>query len=140
MTVSPDSNAQGGNYVLANLAQEANVGRRSVLLYPTPVDWADARAAADCIGSTADDMHAGEAETSILMHIVPQLVRPSWSDADWEAHYPRRLLTLIGVDGYSPNGVIGRRSAATPDKGRRLLEALTAGFDYPLKRLRSEEP
>jgi creatinine amidohydrolase len=130
-------NAHGGNYALANLVQQANVQRRAMLLYPGSADWTEARASAGCDTTTSDDMHAGEAETSFLLHVAPRLVDSAWADADWEAPSPRPLLTLLGIAGYSPTGVIGTPSHASANKGRRLLDALTAGFDRPLKELRS---
>ena len=44
-------------------------------LYPSGRDWADARQAAGLATSNHEDMHAGELETSILLHAHPDLVR-----------------------------------------------------------------
>jgi creatinine amidohydrolase len=128
-------NAHGGNYVLSNAAQEANVVRPTILLFPTSSDWAAARAAAGCVTTVHDDMHAGEAETAILLHLAPELVGEDWAENDFEA-LSRPYLTLLGVHGYSPTGVIGTPSKATPEKGRLLLAALLDAFDEPLKLLR----
>jgi creatinine amidohydrolase len=131
-------NAHGGNYVLSNIVQEANVARRSMLLFPGSADWKAARVAAGCLTTVHDDMHAGEAETSILLHVAPELVREDWATADWQAP-ERPLLTLLGMQGYTPTGVIGTPSQATADKGRLLLAALVDAIDGPLKLLRGEQ-
>jgi creatinine amidohydrolase len=63
-------------------------------------------------------------------------VRPSYRDADFTADERRHLLT-VGVHAYSTSGVIGRPSLATADKGRLLLESLSAQFKQHLSLLRS---
>lgn len=128
-------NAHGGNYVLSNAAQQANVVRPTILLFPSSSVWAAARTAAGCVTTVHDDMHAGEAETAILLHLAPELVSEEWIQNDCEVP-SRPYLTLVGVHGYSPTGVIGTPSKATPEKGRLLLTALVDAFDEPLKLLR----
>jgi creatinine amidohydrolase len=127
-------NGHGGNYVLSNIVQEANVTARRMLLFPRREDWNHARAAAGMTSTTHDDMHGGEAETSLLLHTAPDLVRPGWQDADH--HAPKRPdLLLLGMGGYTPTGIIGHPSAATAAKGRAMLTALTDAFAAPLKLL-----
>ena len=82
-------------------------------------------------------MHAGEAETAILLHLAPELVGEDWTESD-SAVPTRPYLTLLGVHGYSPTGIIGSPSKATPEKGRLLLAALVDAFDEPLKLLRGQ--
>jgi creatinine amidohydrolase/Fe(II)-dependent formamide hydrolase-like protein len=60
-------NGHGGNYLLSNVVQEANVESARMILFPHSKDWQDARTAAGCETNNDDDMHAGEAETSILL-------------------------------------------------------------------------
>ncbi len=132
-------NGHGGNYVLSNVVQQANVMRRRALLFPGSSDWKAARVAAGCVNTTHDDMHAGEVETSILLHVAPDLVGEGWAENDWQAS-TRPYLNLLGVQGYSPTGVIGSPSKASPEKGRLLLDALVDIFDAPLKLLRADDP
>jgi creatinine amidohydrolase len=129
-------NGHGGNYVLSNVVQEANVGARRMALFPHSEDWADARRTAGVVTSNHEDMHGGEAETSILLAISPEVVRPNYHDADFTAEERRHLLTL-GIRAYSASGVIGRPSLASPGKGHRLLEAFSAQFKDHLALLRS---
>ncbi|MEU7531886.1 creatininase family protein [Saccharothrix sp. NPDC042600] len=116
-------NAHGGNYVLSNVVQES----RRMALYPTSADWAEARAAAGVETPSATDMHAGEIETSILLHVHPEVVRPGFETADHVADDRRHLLTT-GMAAYTSSGVVGRPSRASADKGRDLLAALVGGF------------
>ncbi|MGV1008079.1 MAG: creatininase family protein [Dermatophilaceae bacterium] len=120
-------NGHGGNYVLSNVVQEANESQPQLALYPSRSDWDAARAAAGMTTSTSEDMHAGEMETSLLLHAMPELVDRSFPTADHEAP-DRPLLLTIGVEGYAPDGVIGTPSAATAAKGESALKTLTSRF------------
>jgi creatinine amidohydrolase len=117
-------NAHGGNYVLSNVVQEANSRSRRMALFPQSADWADARSEAGLKTSNHEDMHGGEAETSILLHRYPEVVRPDFAEADHLADERRHLLTL-GMRPYAPDGIIGLPSLATAEKGQRLLDAFS---------------
>lgn len=120
-------NGHGGNYVLANIVQEANERERRMALFPARPDWDAARKAANMLTSVTEDMHAGELETSILLHAAPELVRPGFESSDHDAP-SRPLLATVGMRGYTTSGVIGRPSLASPAKGRAVLDALSASF------------
>lgn len=120
-------NGHGGNYVLSNVVQEANVGERTMLLFPRSEDWRDARKAAGVVADNHEDMHGGEAETSILLAESPDIVRSSYRDADSVAD-DRRFMLTVGMAGYTESGIIGRPSLATADKGRMLLDAFSEIF------------
>ncbi|SCL20309.1 creatinine amidohydrolase [Micromonospora pallida] len=129
-------NGHGGNYVLSNIVQEANVGERRMALYPRRQDWETARQQAGLVSSSHDDMHAGEIETSLLLHLCPELVRDGYQNADHLAERPDLL--VLGMRGYTDSGVIGQPSLATADKGKAVLESLTATFADVLAVLRGE--
>lgn len=57
------------------------------------------------------------------------------ADDDYEAD-DRSLLTLLGMQGYTTNGVIGLPSHATAEKGRLLLAALADRVGRALDELR----
>ena len=124
----------GGNYVLSNIAQQANSAGPRVLLFPAGADWDAARHAAGLISSGHEDMHGGESETSILMHYQPDYVRPEWQDADHQAA-DRPDLLLLGMAGYTKTGIIGRPSLATAAKGEALVTHLVAGIEPHLRLL-----
>ena len=120
-------NGHGGNYVLSNVVQEASAHGKKMALFPSGGDWADARNAAGLASSGHEDMHAGEIETSILLHACPELVRDGYQTADWTADDRRHLLTT-GMGGYTSSGVIGRSSLGTAEKGKAVLASLTGSF------------
>lgn len=72
-------------------------------------------------------MHAGELETSILLHANPELVRGGYQTADWVADDRRHLLTT-GMGEYTRSGVIGRPSLAKAEKGEAVLASLVDSF------------
>lgn len=121
-------NGHGGNYVLANVVQEANLTRpRSMALFPNRADWTDARGAAGLATDAHEDMHAGELEGSILLAAWPDYLQPEWADAwahDDHAAPDRRLLNTLGISAYTTSGIIGQPSQATESKGRAVLESL----------------
>src|SRR3954469_15171240 len=131
----------GGNYVLAHIAQEASVHGRDVAIFPDRRDWKQARIAA---GMTVldghEDMHAGELETSILLYAYPEVVRDSYranDHVDDDSH--RRFLTT-GLRAYTTQGVLGRPSLATADKGAKALAELTVLASVHVDLLRSDRP
>ncbi|WP_435228502.1 creatininase family protein [Streptomyces sp. Tue6028] len=120
-------NGHGGNYVLGNVVQEsAGTGTR-MALFPAVEDWEAARERAGVQTSLLSDMHAGEIETSILLHAHPECVRDGYASSDFLADDRRHLLTL-GMSAYTDSGVIGRPSLASAAKGKEILAALTDAF------------
>jgi creatinine amidohydrolase len=130
-------NGHGGNYVLSNVAQEANVAGRHVVLFPGRGDWDTARTHAGMVSTGHEDMHGGEMETSILLHARPELVRDTYLTADHEAA-DRPHLLVSGVKAYSPGGIIGRPSAATSAKGEAALSSLVASFADHVKAMNDD--
>jgi creatinine amidohydrolase len=121
-------NSHGGNYVLANIAQEASVHGPRLAVFPQALEWERARRDAGIQTSNHEDMHAGELETSILLAACPDVVRPGYETADWLADDRPHLLTL-GLAGYTKSGVIGRPSLGTAAKGAAVLASLARSFE-----------
>jgi creatinine amidohydrolase len=86
--------------VLRNIVQEATVAGPRMALFPENIDWATARAAASMVTSNHEDMHAGELETSILLHVHPEVVQVGYEAADHLANDRTGLLTL-GMEHYT---------------------------------------
>src|SRR3712207_6552993 len=72
----------GGNYVLSNVAQQANIVEPRVLVFPNSTDWNIARRAAGLATTAHQDMHGGEGETSILLSYLPSVIGPDWETAN----------------------------------------------------------
>jgi creatinine amidohydrolase len=113
-------NGHEGNYVLGNVVQEGNAQGKRMALFPSGEDWAEARESAGLSSSGHEDMHAGEIETSILLHAHPELVRDGYEAADWVANDRRHLLTT-GMGEYT----LGRpRGWAAARAGRPAMRSL----------------
>ncbi|MGC9669319.1 creatininase family protein [Planosporangium sp. 12N6] len=108
-------------------AQEANTDGVRMTLFPTRQDRETARQAAELTSDSHEDMHGGELETSILLHVWPEVVRPGNETADWIANDRKHLLAL-GMRKYTAAGIIGRPSLGTANKGKAILESLAASF------------
>ncbi|MBN0048657.1 creatininase family protein [Streptomyces actuosus] len=130
-------NGHGGNYVLGHVVQESAARGESLALFPAAEDWETARERAGVATSLLTDMHAGEIETSILLHAHPEWVRPGYESADHTADDRRHLLTL-GMAAYTDSGVIGRPSLGSADKGKALLASLADSFGTYLSLLTSD--
>lgn len=127
-------NGHGGNYVLQNVVQESNAAGRRMTLFPYRDDWDAARRHAGMSTGGHEDMHAGELETSILLHVDPSLLKPGYESADWRAD-DRGLLLVKGMQEYTSSGVIGFPSLGTAEKGQRALSALSDAFGEHLRAL-----
>lgn len=116
-------NGHGGNYVLKNIAQELNSIGKNILLFPTSEHWKQALLYANIETSLHEDMHAGEIETSILLHLNPDYVREDKLIDELASN--RSFLHLLGMKGYTKSGVIGVPTLASKTKGKLLLESLS---------------
>lgn len=120
-------NGHGGNYVLGNVVQEASARNERMALFPTETDWLSARAAGGVASGPDIDMHAGEFETSILLHAHPDLVPADYASYDERADERNRMLTH-GLAPYTKSGVVGVPSQATAAKGKGALDHLVTAF------------
>ncbi|WP_314174042.1 creatininase family protein [Streptomyces winkii] len=129
-------NGHGGNYVLRNVVQEATADGHHMALFPVAADWEEAAAKAGVETPVRSDMHAGELETSILLHARPDCVREGYETSDLISD-DRRHLHALGLGPYTESGVVGRPSLATARKGDEVLTALTGAFADHLRVLES---
>jgi len=125
-------NAHGGNLVLAHVAREANLEAPRVWLGPGRHIQEAAFAAAGIETGVHDDMHAGEYETSVLLHCWPHLVRMEEA-ADELAERP--LLAVRGLAAYSRSGTVGRPARATAGKGEAALAAMVEAMAVEVREL-----
>ncbi|WP_261569950.1 mycofactocin biosynthesis peptidyl-dipeptidase MftE [Frankia gtarii] len=111
-------NGHGGNVAALMSA------RRILASEGRPVHlWAPTTALARIAGiPTADrDLHAGRTETSLLLHLAPDLVRLDLAVAGPSPSLDE--LVAQGVAALSPTGVLGDPAGASAAEGARLLDA-----------------
>jgi creatinine amidohydrolase len=80
--------------------------------------------------SWSGDLHAGRIETSLMLAIAPDRVRPDRA-APGDVRPLDELLPLLRADGVrsvSANGVLGDPTGASPEEGVRLLDHAVTGL------------
>ncbi|WP_234812986.1 creatininase family protein [Mycolicibacterium confluentis] len=86
--------------------------------------------------SDADDPHANVAETSMVLHLDPELVMLDRA-VDEEDRTFSRVLTYPMPD-VTRSGVVGQPTAATVDSGTALFAAVVDGVTRLLEQVRAE--
>lgn len=71
-------------------------------------------------------VHADEMETSLLLALAPEAVHMERAVAEYPDYPPDFDVTPVYWDGVSKSGVFGDATAASAEKGRRMLEPVLA--------------
>ena len=71
---------------------------------------------------TRTELHAGEAETSLMLHLQPNLVHMDKAVDFVPEQTQRSDLNYGGILRYCPDGVWGESRCATPEKGKKILD------------------
>jgi len=88
------------------------------------------------------DLHAGRTETSVMLAVAPERVRPA-DAAPGDTRSLGELLPLLrasGVRSVSANGVLGDPTGATAAEGRALLDEAAADLGGVVAGLRRSGP
>lgn len=93
-------------------------------------------------------MHAGDAETSIMLALLPAQVQMDKAVAEYPPSQPEgSLLSLEGklpvawvTRDVSKSGVIGDATVATPEKGLKILESVSNGWVQVIKDIYAFSP
>lgn len=117
--------AHGGNWIIKPTVREINLDRRGVRVIFTAPEIPAAEQ-----GRFAE-LHAGQGETSLMMHLRPDLVKMKQAKPDFAPTQGREFLDYVGVAGVSPTGLWGAPSEASGENGERILqEAATRAVAY----------
>jgi len=129
-------NAHGGNPAPLRVAVDEI--RRSKTLQVGTVDWFGLTPPiAEAVTRDADDWHANRAETSLMLHLAPDLV-----DADAVLDDPDRTDGLVfsyPVDQTSVDGLTGRPSEGTAAEGAALFSEVVDALVDVIGRARRED-
>lgn len=88
----------------------------------------------------ADDWHANEAETSLMMALAPDIVRPElMTDSDDEDRTENCVFSHP-VNRTSLNGVTGKPSLASREKGQKLFEWMKQDLANTIEKGKQEQP
>jgi creatinine amidohydrolase len=88
----------------------------------------------------AADWHANDAETSLMMALAPEMVKPDRIDDADDEDRTQGLVFSHPVNRTSLNGVTGRPSLASAEKGRQLFAWMVEDLAALIKRGLAEIP
>jgi len=87
-------------------------------------------------------MHAGHAETAIMLALAPDTVHMERAVANYPPEFPSKLLSADGrpacawsARDFGPSGVIGDPLPATREQGEAILESLAVGWAQAITEL-----
>ena len=138
-------NGHGGNTALLQVANRELRRRFGLVTFAMPAGIQTAGTGGD---DGADELgqgiHAGHGETSLVLHVRPDLVDMTLA----ERHVPEHLagLEYIGINGkpvafgwlsndFGPTGVIGDPTRATAEAGKVIFDASVAGSVAALREI-----
>jgi mycofactocin precursor peptide peptidase len=92
-------------------------------------------------GVPGGDAHAGFTETSVMLHLAPDLVRPFHSVTGETRPLSAIMPELVarGVRAVSPSGVLGDPSGASAERGREIVAAMAASVARRIAGGRADE-
>ncbi len=78
--------------------------------------------------------HAGEAETSVALHLLPGCVNMDIAQGEWPKT-PKEVKVFTSIPETSKTGATGDPKPATPEKGRLIIEVLSDYLSEFLKEM-----
>jgi creatinine amidohydrolase len=137
-------NGHGGNS-FNQMIREIQIDYRDVFLCTT--NWYQNKVVTRSNYFEKEADHAGEMETSVMMHVAPELVRPLSEAGDGKEHEFRIAGLREGwiwaqrewIEVTDDTGV-GDPSLASPEKGERYLRAVTRKIGQFLVDLAAADP
>jgi creatinine amidohydrolase len=131
-------NGHGGQpQIMEMVARDLHQQYEDLLVFPLFV-WRVPNNAAELLSSKELELgiHAGDAETSLMLSILPEQVRMDAAIAEYPQGLPAD--SLLSMEGNLPfawttrdlsrSGVLGDPTVATKEKGDRLLASLAASW------------
>ncbi|WP_164821482.1 creatininase family protein [Paenibacillus koleovorans] len=138
-------NGHGGNYILKPAIREFNRDYEDRQAEMEVVLLAGAIVGANAGGPNqhpaSSDVHAGEKETSLMLHLHPELVRESVPGGSVLPEVDQSMLDYLDMTETCADGYWGYPESASPEKGRLFAEHFVAcALDYldKLKRLKAK--
>lgn len=126
-------NGHGGNFALGPVTRDINRADRPLkVLLINCWEFGD-RGIIDGCKEGRLEIHAGEWETSVMMNIAPEAVRPHCIKdmpipATEAVPLRQQDLNLCGIGHFNPHGSIGKPSQATREKGERITDCIQKGM------------
>jgi creatinine amidohydrolase len=93
-----------------------------------------------CYTEDAADLHANQAETALMLHLCPELVRMEAINSSDDPDRTAGTVFSYPVAQTSLNGVTGFPSRATAEQGATLFARMVSALCERIKRATMEEP
>lgn len=136
-------NGHGGQpQVMEIVARDLHQQHEDFMVFPLFV-WQVPNVAAELLSEQELELgiHAGDAETSLLLSILPEQVRMNAAVKEYPQELPQN--SLLSMEGSLPfawttrdltrSGVLGDPTGATKEKGDRLLDSLALGWTQVIR-------
>ncbi|MGJ8677994.1 MAG: creatininase family protein [Akkermansiaceae bacterium] len=88
----------------------------------------------------AQDLHANQAETALMLHLHPELVHLDKINASDDPDRTSDTIFSYPVAQTSLNGVTGFPSRASAEEGKKLFESMVAALVDSIKKAINEDP
>lgn len=131
-------NAHGGQpQIMEIVARDLHQAQADFLVFPL-FSWRAPHVGGELLSQKEKELgiHAGDAETSVLLSILPEQVKMDRAVAEYPHGLPDD--SLLSMEGKLPfawttrdlsrSGVLGDATAATKEKGDRLLDSVSDGW------------
>lgn len=139
------ANSHGGQpQVLEIVARDLHQRYSDFVIFPLSV-WQVSHAAADLLSpqERSQGIHAGDAETSVMLSLLPDQVQMTRAVKEYPSGPPAdSLLSLEGklpfawtTRDLSASGVVGDPTTATAEKGDQMLAMLSDGWVEVLRQI-----
>ena len=123
-------NCHGGNFALGPAVRELNASNPDIKVVILDFEKFLPQALEQKLLECKDNLHACEYETSLILHLHPELVRKDRIQ-DCVPSVPREYLNYDSIFRYSSNGVWGKPSLASAEKGEKIFKHMVnSGADY----------
>jgi creatinine amidohydrolase len=110
----------GGNWIIKPTVREMDLDRTGLqVIFTTPDSFSIEQ-------GQFSDLHAGRGETSLMLHLRPELVKLDQVKPDFAPAVGREFFDYTGVGGVSPTGLWGAPSGASAAEGEQMMAAATA--------------
>jgi creatinine amidohydrolase len=107
--------AHGGNWIVKPTVREIDLDRKGVsVIFHTPSSFMAEQ-------GEFSELHAGASETSLILHLRPELVHRGRARPDFAPSQGREFFDYTGIGGVSPTGVWGAPSKASAEQGEEML-------------------
>ena len=105
--------------------------------YATMGLWDISTVTRDLYLRDGDDIHANRGETSVLLHLRPEMVRAEKAE-DVADITPGKVFTYA-MPATTPNGVVGRPSEASAEDGKYMVDTIVGELEAWIDRALSED-